>query len=155
MTHKLLLPAIAGALTFGTVSANADLEAQKAAGQAQYALCLGCHGPDATGLKVGEQLMAPSMHGSKIINGDAANLAKVIMKGIQKEDAKYLGIMAPLEAVLDDQKLADVMTYVRNSYGNKASAVTKEEAASYRAKWKDVKGPVKRADIEAAAGGAK
>ena len=99
MTHKLLLPAIAGALTFGTVSANADLEAQKAAGQAQYALCLGCHGPDATGLKVGEQLMAPSMHGSKIINGDAANLAKVIMKGIQKEDAKYLGIMAPLEAV--------------------------------------------------------
>ncbi len=155
MTHKALLPAVAAALAFGTVSANADLEAQKAAGQTHFALCLACHGPDATGLKVGEQLMAPTMHGSKIINGDAANLAKVILKGIQKEDAKYLGIMAPLEAVLDDQKLADVMTYMRNSYGNKASAVSKEQAASYRAMWKDVKGPVKRADIEAAAGGSK
>ena len=56
--------------------------------------------------------------------------------------------MAPLEAVYaDDQKLADVMTYVRQSFGNKAAAVTKEDAAKYRAQWKDIKEPVTRAKI--------
>ena len=57
--------------------------------------------------------------------------------------------MAPLEAAYaDDQKLADVMTYVRQSFGNEAGAVTKEEAAKYREQWKDTKEPVTRAKLE-------
>jgi len=34
---------------------------------------------------------------------------------------------------LKDQEIADVLTYVRNSFGNKASAVTPEEVAKIRA----------------------
>ena len=56
--------------------------------------------------------------------------------------------LASLElAYPDDQKLADVMTYVCQSFGNTAAAVTVEEAAKYRAKWKDITEPVTRAKL--------
>ena len=74
-------------------------------------------------------------------------MALVVLKGIQKEGTEYLGMMAPLGAALDDEKLAAVMTYVRGSFGNKGAAVTKEDAAKYREQWKDIKAPVTRAKI--------
>jgi mono/diheme cytochrome c family protein len=37
---------------------------------------------------------------------------------------------------LTDQQVADVLTYVRNSFGNKASAVTPAEVKAVRAKAK-------------------
>lgn len=128
---------------FATMVAHADEAAQKAA----YTTCSACHNPDGTGLPVGDKKMAPPLVGSKIATGDPSVLALVILKGIKKEGTDYIGIMAPLEAVYDDQKLADVMTYVRTSLGNTAAAVTKEDAAKYRAKWADVKEPVTRAKL--------
>lgn len=111
-------------------------------------MCSACHGADGKGLQVGVKKMAPTLAGSAVANGDPSVLALTILKGIKKEGAEYLGVMAPLEAVYaDDQKLADVMTYVRQSFGNKAAAVTKEDAAKFRAQWKDVKEPVTRAKI--------
>jgi mono/diheme cytochrome c family protein len=38
----------------------------------------------------------------------------------------------PPQASLSDQKIADVLTYVRNSFGNKASAVTAPEVKKVR-----------------------
>jgi mono/diheme cytochrome c family protein len=38
--------------------------------------------------------------------------------------------------VLQDQEIADVLTYVRNSFGNKASMVTAAEVKALRAKLK-------------------
>jgi mono/diheme cytochrome c family protein len=43
--------------------------------------------------------------------------------------------MPPLKT-LTDQQIADVLTYVRNSFGNKASTVTPAEVKSVRAKTK-------------------
>jgi len=37
---------------------------------------------------------------------------------------------------ISDQQIADVLTFVRNSFGNKASAVTPTEVKSVRAKVK-------------------
>jgi mono/diheme cytochrome c family protein len=37
---------------------------------------------------------------------------------------------------LTDQEIADVLTYVRNSFGNKASAVSASEVKSVKAKIK-------------------
>ena len=117
-------------------------------GKAAFMMCSACHGADGKGLQVGAKKMAPSLAGSAVANGDPSVLALSILKGIKKEGAEYLGVMAPLEAVYaDDQKLADVMTYVRQSFGNKAAAVTKEDAAKFRAQWKDIKEPVTRAKI--------
>ena len=129
----------------------ADEEATKklmAEGQALYATCMACHGQDGKGVAAGPSKMAPALEGSAIANGDPAAFALVLLKGIAKENQDYLGMMMPLEASLPtDDKLAAIMTYVRGSFGNKAAAVTPEEAAKFREQWKDVKAPVTRAKI--------
>ena len=137
--------------------ASAD-EAQKAklmeAGKAAYATCMACHGPDGKGLAIPpDKKMAPSLSESKIVTGEPAALALAMLKGIQKDPAntQILGIMAPLEAQLaDDEKLAGVMTYVRNSFGNTAAVVTPEDAKKFREQFKDVKTQVTRAQLEEA-----
>lgn len=91
--------------------------------------------------------MAPPLAGSPIATGKPEVFAMVVLKGIQKQDTKWLGIMAPLEISLDDEKLAAVMTYVRSNFGNSASAVTTEQAKAFREQWKDIKTPVTRAKI--------
>jgi len=122
-----------------------------ALGKQSYMLCAACHGPDGTGLKAGPALMAPSLVGSKVLLGDPDLSLLVILKGIAKENMNFMGVMAPLAAGLDDQKLAAVLTYTRNEWGNSAPAVTVEQAAAARAKFADVNAPagVKRAEIEA------
>ncbi len=121
-----------------------------ALGKTTFAMCAACHGPDGTGLKVGPALMAPSMVGSKVLLGDPENSLLVVLKGIAKEDMKFMGMMAPLGAALDDQKLSAVLTYVRNEWGNSAPAVTVEQAAAARKKFAAIDAPagVKRAEIE-------
>jgi mono/diheme cytochrome c family protein len=42
--------------------------------------------------------------------------------------------MPALGSVLKDKEIADVLTYVRNSFGNKASAVTVAEVKKVRGK---------------------
>ena len=136
-----LVPAILSLLSMTS-------QADEAAGKMAYMTCSACHNADGKGLPLGEMKMAPSLEGSKIVNGDASLLALVILKGIKKEGTEYMGMMAALElAYPDDQKLADVMTYVRQSFGNSAAAVTAEDAAKYRAQWQDIKEPVSRAKL--------
>jgi mono/diheme cytochrome c family protein len=122
-----------------------------ALGKQSYMLCAACHGPDGSGLKAGPALMAPSLVGSKLLLGDPDQSLLVILKGIAKENMNFMGVMAPLAAGLDDQKLAAVLTYTRNEWGNSAPAVTVEQAAAARAKFAGVNAPagVKRAEIEA------
>lgn len=139
------------ALTAGfSMIASADdaaIAKQMEAGKASFMLCAACHGMDGKGVAAGPSKMAPSLEESKIAVGDPAIMALVILKGIQKEGTDYLGVMAPLGAALDDEKLAAVMTYVRGSFGHKAAPVTKEEAAKYREQWKDITTPVTRAKL--------
>lgn len=143
MKHTLLL--LAGLMAAPLALAQDDL------GKTTYATCSACHGPDGQGLALGPTMkMAPSLSNSKIVNGDPAVLALVLLKGIQKDPANtaIAGIMAPLGGALDDAKLAAVMTYVRANFGNKSAAVTEAEAKGYREKWKDITAPVTRAKIE-------
>lgn len=138
------------------VVASAD-EAQKAklmeTGKAAFATCMACHGADGKGMAIPpDKKMAPSLAESKIVTGEPAAFALAVLKGIQKDpaNAQILGIMAPLEAALDDEKLAGVMTYVRNSFGHTGSVVTPEDAKKFREQFKDIKAPVTRAQLEEA-----
>lgn len=125
-----------------------------ALGKASYAMCAACHGPDGAGIKVGTFLMAPSLIGSKILLGDPDLSLLVTLKGIAKENMNYMGMMASLAAGLDDQKLAAVLTYTRNEWGNSAPPVTVEQSAAARAKYAGVNAPagVKRTEIETIVG---
>lgn len=134
----------------GAAGAYAD-DAAKAelleVGKKNFTTCAACHAPDGQGLKIGDLLMAPSYTGSKIVLGDPELLAQVLLKGITKTDAAYLGVMAPLEATLPtDEALAGVMSYIRNEFGNSASIITVEEAAEIRASLKDAEA-LTRAEI--------
>ena len=116
---------------------------------ASVALCFACHGPDGKGIGAGTPMpMAPPFIGSKFVNdGDGEVMASVVFTGIAKEDTKFLGVMAPLGAVLNDDQLAEVLTYVRGNFTNKSSAVTAAQVKAWREKYNG-KPMQKRADIE-------
>lgn len=103
-----------------------------AAGQAAYLLCAACHGQKGEGGPIG-----PPHAGSEWINGPVENLIRIQLRGLvgpittHGKEYNFVGGMAPLASQSDEQ-IAAVLTYVRNSFGNKASAVKPEQVAALR-----------------------
>lgn len=93
--------------------------------------CISCHQKDGSGVPS----MYPPLKEDKRALGDKEPLIKVLLKGasgpVLNKD-KYMGAMAPYKH-LSDQKIADVLTYIRTNFGNDASEVTAEEVAEVRA----------------------
>jgi hypothetical protein len=112
----------------------------------EYGKCMACHGPDGKGMQVGPAKMAPSLVGSEIALGDPDRAALVVLKGIKRESNQFTGIMSPLP--FDDEGLAAVLTYVRNSFGNKASMVTPSEAAAARTRFANTPVLISRTQID-------
>jgi len=83
--------------------------------------------------------MNPPLIKTKWILGDRLRWVQVVLKGMTGEididGETYHNVMAP-HADLSDQQIADVLTYIRNNFGNKASAVTAAEVKAIRAKTK-------------------
>ena len=108
------------------------LAAQIARGKQVYLTqCLACHQVDGLGV----QGMNPPLAKTKQVLGDKPALIKIVlngMQGVQIGDQDYNGVMAP-HPDLTDQEIADVLTYTRNSFGNKASAVTAAQVKTVRA----------------------
>ena len=48
--------------------------------------------------------------------------------------------MTPFGGMLNDNEIAAVLTYVRNSFGNKASVITPDKVKAVRAATKDKQG---------------
>jgi mono/diheme cytochrome c family protein len=93
--------------------------------------CLACHQVDGLGV----QGMNPPLAKAKAVLGDKAALIKIVLNGMQGVDIggeSYNGVMAP-HRDLTDQEVADALTYVRNSFGNKASSVTAAQVKTIRA----------------------
>ena len=147
--HCNLIAAAAALLAIPLPASRADeaLDAQIARGKTVFATCAACHGMDGKGLPTNPP-MAPPLVGSKLAAAPAEVPVAIVLRGIAKTDAKYLNIMAPLGAAFTDEQLADVLTYVRNSWGNKAPAVTAGEVKAVRAKYKDTPGSPPRTEYE-------
>jgi len=95
-------------------------------------ICLACHMADGKGVPT----MNPPLVQTTYVLGDKAALIKIVLNGF-KEDVEINGQtfsnnMTP-HADLKDRQIADVLTYVRKSFGNKASAVTMAEVKKVRA----------------------
>jgi len=102
--------------------------------------CVSCHQPTGLGL-VGA---FPPLANSDWVLGDKERIIKISMYGLMGEievnGVKYNGVMVPpgLPAgSLSDQQIADVLTYIRNDWGNSASSISKGEVAHVRATIKD------------------
>lgn len=103
-------------------------------------LCFSCHQPNGQGL-AGQ---FPPLAGSDWVMGDKEKLIKISLYGlmgpIQVNGVDYNGVMVPPgipPGSLTDKQVADVLTYIRNDWGNSATAVTPNEVASVRANIKD------------------
>lgn len=105
-------------------------------GKAVYAAnCLTCHQLDGGGVPN----MNPPLQRTKWTLGAPQTILGMILKGshgtVEIEDETFSNTM-PAQKHLTDQQLADVLTYVRKSFGNNASAVTTAQVKAVREKLK-------------------
>lgn len=95
--------------------------------------CIVCHQKNGGGVP----RLNPPLIKTKYVLGDKSQLVQIVLKGlnqpIEVERETYNNVM-PSFAQLTDEQIADVLTYVRNSFGNKASAVTPALVKAERAK---------------------
>jgi mono/diheme cytochrome c family protein len=94
-------------------------------------LCLSCHQADGGGVPN----MSPPLIKTSFVLGDKEKLIGIVLNGLKNvdiNDETYNNPMPALGSVLKDQEIADVLTYVRNSFGNKASAITAAEVKAVR-----------------------
>lgn len=93
--------------------------------------CKACHMADGTGIRG----MHPPLVNNKTVNGKTDKLIEVTMKGmsgkITIDGVEYNGIMPP-HTHLTNQQIADVLTYIRQSFSNNSGPVTPEEVAKLR-----------------------
>ncbi len=92
--------------------------------------CVACHQSRGEGIR-GVQ---PPLAGTPVPVGEPEPLLAWVMFGIQPNSLPqglYSGMM-PQFGYLDDTQLAELLTYVRSSFGNHASAVTPEMVATAR-----------------------
>ena len=126
---------------------NALLAESIVRGKAIYTtLCINCHGPDGKGLASpdGKGLrLAPPLDGSARVKGHRERLTRILLNGLigPVDEKTYAGgLMLPMGANTD-QWLADVATYIRNSWGNRAPLIEASDVASTRAESEGRVGP--------------
>jgi len=95
------------------------------------AVCLACHMRNGTGVPG----MHPPITESDFVNGDPEKLIKIVLQGLSGEvEIKgeiYNSIMPP-QAQLTNQQIADVLTFVRGSFGNTSGPITLEQVQKVR-----------------------
>ncbi len=112
--------------------------------------CATCHQPNGKGLP---ESGVPPLAGTSWSNGDPERLIKLTLKGllgpIEVQGKKYPGQvpMTPFEALLNDEEIAAVLTFVRNSYGNEASVISPAQVSRVRSSVKDMRGLYNPADL--------
>jgi mono/diheme cytochrome c family protein len=95
--------------------------------------CATCH--QANGLGVTGQY--PPLAGSEYVNGGTRRLGMIVLKGLQGpltvKGAQYgTAVMQPWDKTLTDAKIADVLTYIRQEWGNKGGPVAAAQIAALR-----------------------
>ncbi|MFZ3230684.1 MAG: copper-containing nitrite reductase [Pseudobdellovibrio sp.] len=109
------------------------LEDRIAAGKMVYTQnCAACHQVDGTGLKGA----FPPLAKSDYLMADKKRAIGVVLNGLEGKvivnGAEYAGVMPALG--LDDEDVANVLSYVTNTWGNKGEEVKSSEVKSLRKK---------------------
>lgn len=117
-----------------TPAADAPIDpAVMEAGKATFMICMACHGPNGEGGPVG-----PPLAKNETLAGPVSNLIRIQFRGLTGpihvggKELVFPAPMMPVIATQDDVAIASVLTYVRNSFGNKASAVLPEQVKMLR-----------------------
>jgi mono/diheme cytochrome c family protein len=105
-------------------------------------VCISCHAADGTGVPLLEQktTMAPPLAGSARVNGHRDYIINAVLHGLtgQLEGRTYTQVMIPM-GTNDNDWVASVASYVRQSFGNTGGFVTPADVARVRAATADRK----------------
>lgn len=97
-------------------------------------VCALCHNPDGKG----KPNQAPPFVGSEIVLGSPARLIRIPLAGLSGPvtvaGQEFVGpsSMPAMGAAMTDEELAAVLTYMRQSWGNKAKEITSQEVKAVR-----------------------
>lgn len=112
-------------------------------------ICAACHLGSGKGVP-GNNI--PPLIGSALAVSDASNPIKIVLHGfrgpIERNGVTINGQMAAWKDQLSDKDIADVLTYVRQAFGNSGSAVTPEEVAAVRAETSSRLAPFTEAELK-------
>lgn len=102
-------------------------------GKTQFMTCGACHGAEGAGTPG----LAPPLAKSEWVVGPVENPIRIVLRGLEgpiKVEGVDYDLPAPMAAFsyLNDDQVAAVITYIRNSFGNKASAVTADQVKAFR-----------------------
>lgn len=132
--HAAMFPrpsaALAAALALTAVAFAVDSQSER--GRAAFQInCAACHQPTGEGIR---GIFPPLAH-SDYLMADKARSIRIALQGtsgpITVNGLEYQGVMPPLPG-LDDQKIADILTFVRGSWSNTGDAVTPAEVSDVR-----------------------
>jgi nitrite reductase (NO-forming) len=82
--------------------------------------------------------MAPTLVESDWVNGSLSRLIGVAVHGlsgpirVNGKLAENIPLIMPPHGYMKDDQLADVLTYVKNAWGNRSGSVSAQEIANYR-----------------------
>ncbi|MBA3881971.1 MAG: cytochrome c [Chthoniobacterales bacterium] len=112
--------------------------------------CATCH--QGSGLGVAGQY--PPLAGSEYVLGSTRRLGMILLKGLEGpltvKGAQYgSAVMQPWEKTLTDAKIADVLTYIRQEWGNSAGPVAPEGVAALRKEIAGHAGSFHESDLKA------
>lgn len=112
------------------VAAGGGAGNSAAGGTVYSANCAGCHGAAGAGTPG----VFPPLANNPYVTGDAKEVIHTLNYGlngaIKVGSASYNGQMPAWKGNLTDQQIADVITYIRGSWGNKAAAVSATDVAA-------------------------
>ena len=100
-------------------------------------VCFACHGPDGRGAPApgaAGHTIAPPLADSRRVLGDERAAIAIVLHGLEGkvDGVDYGAPMVPMNSY-SDAELANVLTYIRNSFGNRAPAVEPAAVAARRA----------------------
>ncbi|TDU80980.1 mono/diheme cytochrome c family protein [Prosthecobacter fusiformis] len=107
-------------------------------GASGYAVCGGCH--QGSGLGLAGQY--PPLAGSEWVLGGTERLIRVVQHGlvgqvtVKGQNYNFPGGMQGFGAAMSAGDLANVLTYIRNNWGNEGTMITKEMVEKVRAEEK-------------------
>lgn len=124
----------ASAQTKSTNTSSTSFQSSLIRGKVVYTqYCMPCHQVDGSGV----MNMNPPLIKTTYVLGNQTELINILLKGMKKgvviDDEEYSNPM-PAVNFLSDLQVADVLTYVRNSFGNKGSVITPAQVKLVRAK---------------------
>lgn len=113
------------------ISDNLDKEITTSGEKIYRTYCGSCHQNNGKGASG----RFPALAGAPWVTGDKSKLISIVLRGMQGRivvnGESFDGFM-PEHSFLDDAQIAEVLTYVRANFGNKASAVTIDEVKTAR-----------------------